>query len=104
MKLKEVDILVYDFKLKNKDTLRSKTLDIIKKFLPKEQLAIWESPQPSRRSRRNMTIEMMGIDVDSDGAPIDNREEYGSSTSSSSPSSTENVDFDGVLESMHVFE
>ena len=35
---------------------------------------------------------MMGIDVDLDGAPIDNGEEYGSSTSSSSPSSTENVD------------
>ena len=51
-----------------------------------------------------MTSEMMGIDVDSDGAPIDNREEYGSSTSSSSPSSTENVDSDGVSESMDEFE
>ena len=43
---------------------------------------------------------MMGIDVDSDGAPIDNREEYGSSTSSSA----ENVDSDGVSESMDEFE
>ena len=51
-----------------------------------------------------MMAEMMGIDVDSNGLPIDNREEYGSSTSSSNPSSAENVDFDGVLESMHVFE
>ena len=39
-----------------------------------------------------MTTEMMGIDVDSDGAPIANGEEYGSSKYSSSPSSTENVD------------
>ena len=46
-----------------------------------------------------MTSEMMGIDVDSDGAPIDNREEYGSSTSSSSPSSKDNVDSNGVAES-----
>ena len=51
-----------------------------------------------------MTYEIMGIDVDSDGAPIDNREEYGSSTSSSSPLSIENVDFDGVLDSMDEFE
>ena len=51
-----------------------------------------------------MMAEMMGIDVDLNGLPIDNREEYGSSTSLSNPSSTENVDFDGVLESMHVFE
>ena len=51
-----------------------------------------------------MTFEMMGIDVDSDGAPIDNREEYGSSTSSLSPSSAENVDSDGVSESMDEFE
>ena len=51
-----------------------------------------------------MTAEMMGIDVDSNGAPIDNKEEYGSSTSSSSSSSVENVNFDGVLESMDAFE
>ena len=57
-----------------KHTLRLKTLEIIKKLLPKEQVAKWESPQPSHRSRRNMTTEMMGIDVDSDGAPIDNIE------------------------------
>ena len=51
-----------------------------------------------------MRAEMMGINVDSDGAPIDNREEYGSSTSSSSPSSAENVDSDGVSNSMDEFE
>ena len=42
-----------------------------------------------------MTTEMMGIYIDLDGAPIDNREEYGSSTSSSIPLSAENVDSDG---------
>jgi hypothetical protein len=104
LKLEEVDILVYDFKLTKKDTLRSKTIEIIKRLLPQPEVAIWESVKPSRRSRRNMTSEMMGIDVDSDGAPIDNREEYGSSTSSSSPSSAENVDSDGVSESMDEFE
>ena len=85
LKLEDVDILVYDFKVTKKGTLRLKTLEIIKNLLPKEQVARWESPQPSRRSRRNMTTEMMGIDVDSDDAPTDNGEEYGSSTSSSSP-------------------
>ena len=104
LKLEEVDILVYDFKMTKKGTLHSKTLEIIKKLLPKEQVARWESPQPSRISRRNMTTEMMGIDVDSDGAPIDNREEYGSCTSSSIPSSAENVDSDGVSYSMDEFQ
>ena len=51
-----------------------------------------------------MMAEMMGIDVDSNGLPIDNREEYGSSTSSSNPSSAENVDFDGVSVSMDEFK
>ena len=79
-KLEEVDILFYDFKLTKKDTLHSKTIEIIKKFLPKEEVARWESSKPSHRYRRNMTSEIMGIDVDLDGAPIYNREEYGSST------------------------
>ena len=35
LKLEEVDILVYDFQLKKKYTLRSKTIDIIKRLLPK---------------------------------------------------------------------
>ena len=33
-KLEEVNILVYDFKLTKKDTLRSKTIEIIKRLLP----------------------------------------------------------------------
>ena len=47
-----------------------------------------------------MTYEIMGIYVDSDGAPIDNREEYGSS----SPSFAENVDSNGVSKSMDEYE
>ena len=43
-----------------------------------------------------MTAQMMGIEVYKDGAPIDNREEYRSSTSSSSPWYVENVDSHGV--------
>ena len=99
LKLEEVDILVYDFKLTNKDTLLP-SIEVIKKLLPKEEVARWESAKPSRRSIRNMTAEIMGIDVDSDGAPIDNREEYGSS----SPSSAENVDSNGVSKSMDDYE
>ena len=74
LKLEEVDILVYDFKLTKKDTILSKTIDIIKKLFPKEEFARWEFAKPNRRSRRNMTAEMMGINVDSYGAPIYNRE------------------------------
>ena len=51
-----------------------------------------------------MPSEMMGIDVDLDGAPIDNREEYGSSTYSYNSSFAKNVYFDGVSESMDEFE
>ena len=40
----------------------------------KHEVATWESTKPSCRSKRNMTAGMMGIDVDSNGAPIDNRE------------------------------
>jgi hypothetical protein len=43
---------------------------------------------------------MLGMHVDSDGAFIDNRKEYGSYTSSSNHSSEENVDFDGISKSM----
>jgi len=82
LKVEEEDILVYDFKLTKKYTLQSMTIDIIKKLLPKEEVARWEYSKPSRSSKSNMTVEMMGIDVESHGTPIDNREGYGSSTSS----------------------
>ena len=39
LKLEEFDILAYDFKLTKKNTLRFKTIEIIKKLLPKEEIA-----------------------------------------------------------------
>ena len=42
--------------------------------LHKKNVATWEYAKPSHRFGRNMTAEMMGTDVDSNGAPIDNRE------------------------------
>jgi hypothetical protein len=47
---------------------------------------------------------MVGMHVDSDGAFIDNREYYGSSISSSNHSSKDNVESDGISESMSHFE
>ena len=46
---------------------------------------------------------MMGMHVDSDGALVDEREEYGTSSSASSHSS-EDVNCDGVQENMSDFE
>ena len=63
----------------------------------------WESVEPSCRSRRLSKLEMVGMHVDSDGALVDEREEYGSSSSASSHSS-EDVDFDGVPDPMDDFE
>jgi hypothetical protein len=104
LKLEDVDILVYDFHLTKRGTLCSRTIKIIKRLLAQEIVARWEFSEPSHRSRRLLTSEMLGIHVDSDGALIDNREEYGSSTSSSNHSSEDNVDFDGVSESMNEFQ
>ena len=39
LKLEEFDILAYDFKFTKKKTLRFKTIEIIKKLLPKEEIA-----------------------------------------------------------------
>ena len=66
-----------------KGSLCSKTTYIIKRLLAQEIVASWESVKPRRRSRRNMSYEILGIQEDSDGALIDSREEYRSSTSSS---------------------
>ena len=98
--LEYIDILVYHFWLTNKGTLRSKTTKIIKILLEQEIVASLESAKPRRRSRRNMSYEMLGIHEDSYGALIDRREEYGSSTSSPNHSSEEKVVYDGVSESM----
>ena len=104
LKLDDVDILFYDLKLKKRGTLCSMTIEIIKRLLPQEISARWDYVEPSRRSKRLLTSEMLGIHVDSDGAIIDNREEYGSSTSSSNHSSEDNIDSDGVSESMDEFD
>ena len=63
-------------------------------------MLIWESVEPSHRSKRNLTCEMLGMHVDLDGAFIDNREGYGSFTSSSKLSSEDNVDSDGISKTM----
>jgi hypothetical protein len=68
--------------------------------MPQEINARWDSVEPIRRSKRNLTSEMLGMHVDSDGAFIENREEYGSSTSSSNHSYEDNVDFGGISETM----
>ena len=51
----------------------------------------------SRRCRRILKLEMVGMHVDSYGALVDEREEYGTSPSSSSHS-YEDVNSDGVQE------
>ena len=100
LNLENVDILVYYFQLTKKGTLRTKTTKIIKRLFPQEIVASWESVKPRKRSRRNMSYEMLGIHEDPNDALIDSREEYESSTSSSNHSSEENVVSDSVSESM----
>jgi hypothetical protein len=103
-KLGDVDILVYDFNLTKRGTLFSKTTEIIKRLLPLELNARWEFEETSHRSKRHLTYGMLGMHVDSDGASIDNREEYGPSTYSSKHSSEHNVDSNGISETMSQYE
>ena len=63
----------------------------------------WESTNASRRSRTILNPEMVGMHVDSNWVLVDEREEYGTSSSTSSHSS-EDVNFDGVQENMSYFE
>ena len=79
------------------------TIDILKKLLPEQLLLRWDSAECSRRSTRHLNSEMVGMHVDSDGALVDEREEYGSSSSASSHS-CEDVGSDGVPEPMVDFE
>jgi hypothetical protein len=72
LKLDDVDILVYDFNLTKRGTLRSKTTNIIKRLLPQEINERWDSIEPSRVSKRLLTSEMLGMHVDSYGAFINN--------------------------------
>jgi hypothetical protein len=69
-------------------------------LLPQEINARWDSGESSSRSKRHLTSKMLGMHVDSDGAFINNREEYGSSTSSSNHSFEDNVNSDGISETM----
>jgi len=79
LKLEDVDILVYDFNLTKRRTLRFKTIEILKRFLLEGTVLRWESAETSHRSRRILKPEMMDMHVDSDGALVDEREEYGTS-------------------------
>ena len=63
----------------------------------------WESPETNRRSKRILKPKMLGMHMDSDGALVDEREEYGTSSSASSHS-FEDVNSDGVPENMSDFE
>ena len=58
--LEDVDILVYDFLLTKKGSLRFMTTYIIKRLLEKERVAKWESTKPIHRSK-NATTQMFGI-------------------------------------------
>jgi hypothetical protein len=89
--------------LTKRGTLRSKTTNIIKRLLLQERTARWEFVEHIRRSKRFSTFEMLSMHVDSDGAFINNGEEYGSSTSASNHSSENNVDSDGISKSMNQF-
>jgi hypothetical protein len=64
--------------------------------------ARWEHVEPSCISKRHLTSEMLGMHVESYGAFIDNREEYVSSTSTSSSNHSfeDNVNSDGISETM----
>ena len=103
LQLKDVDILVYDFNLTKRGTLRFKTTEILKRLLPEGTVLTWDSAETSHRSRRLLKPGILGMHVDSDGALVDDREEYGTSSSASSHSS-EDVNSDGVQENMSDFE
>ena len=79
------------------------TIEILKRLLPKGTVLRWESAKTTRRSRRILKPEMLGMHVDSNGALVDEREEYGTSFPASSHSS-EDVNSDGVQENMSDFE
>ena len=73
LKLDDVDILVYDFNLTKRGTLRSRTIEIIKRLLSQEINERLESFESNCRPKRHLTFGMMGMHVDLDDAFIDNR-------------------------------
>jgi len=101
--LEDVDIFVYDFNLRKRRTLRFKMIVILKRLLLEGTMLRWESVETNHRSRRILKPEMVGMHVDSDGALVDEREEYGTSSSAFSDSS-EDVNSDGMQENMSDFE
>lgn len=103
LKLEDVDILVYDFKLTKIETLHFKTIDILKRLLLDGTVLRWESAKTNCRSRRILKHKMVGMHVESDGELVDEREEYGTSLSTSIHS-FEDVNSDGVQENMSGFE
>jgi len=78
-------------------------IEILKRLLADEALLRWDSTESSCRSRRLLKPEMVGMHVDLDGALVDEREEYETSSSASNHSS-EDVNSDGVYEHMSDFE
>jgi len=84
--LEDVDILVYAFNLTKRGTLQLKMIEILKKLLPEGTVLRWEPAKTSRRSRRILKPEMVGMHVDSDRKLVDKRQEYGTSSSASSHS------------------
>ena len=101
--MEDVDILVYEFNLTKRGTFHSKTIEILKRLLPEGIVLTWEPTETSSRSRIILKLEMAGMHVDSDGALVDEIEEYGTSSSASSHSS-EYVNSDGVRENMSGFK
>ena len=103
LKLEDVDILFYDFNLTERGALCFKTIEILKRLLPEGTMLRWEFAEASRRSSRILKPEMVGMHLDSDGALVDEREEYGTS-SFASIHSYEDVNCNGVQENMSDFE
>lgn len=56
--------VVCDLNLTKKKTLFFKTIEIIKRLLPQEVVARWESVEPNHRPRRILKYEMLDIHVD----------------------------------------
>jgi len=79
-------------------------IEILKRFLPEEIVLRWEFVEPSRRSGSLLKPEMLGMHDDLVGELVGEREEYGSSSSASSHSYEDFVNFDGVPEHVSDFE
>jgi hypothetical protein len=74
LKLEDVDMFVYDFHLTKGDTLYSRTIEIIKRLLGQETIAIWELGELGCISKRILTSRTLDTHANSDGAFIDNIE------------------------------